>query len=107
MQGVGPFTVFAPTNDAFSALPAIPAEEPLTQILLYHVVAGNIASGDLTNPGNTTAMTLQGEDITVTMPEATITDASGNTDIGIIAVDVQAVNGVIHAINKVMLPLQP
>lgn len=107
LQGVGPFTVFAPTNDAFSALPAIPAEEPLTQILLYHVVAGNIASGDLTNPGNTTAMTLQGEDITVTMPEATITDASGNTDIGIIAVDVQAVNGVIHAINKVMLPLQP
>ena len=106
LQGEGPFTVFAPTNEAFSALPAIPEEEPLTQILLYHVVAGNIASANLTNPGNTTAMTLQGEDITVTMPEATITDASGNTDIGIIAVDVQALNGVIHVINKVMLPLE-
>ncbi|MGY8933676.1 MAG: fasciclin domain-containing protein [Flavobacteriales bacterium] len=106
LQGEGPFTVFAPTNEAFSALPAIPEEEPLTQILLYHVVAGNIASANLTNPGNTTAMTLQGEDITVTMPEATITDASGNTDIQIIAVDVQAVNGVIHVINKVMLPLE-
>ena len=75
--------------------------------MLYHVVAGNVASANLTNPGNTTAMTLQGEDITVTMPEATITDASGNTDIAILAVDVQAVNGVIHVINKVMLPLQP
>ena len=42
LQGEGPFTVFAPTNDAFSALPAIPAEEPLTQVLLYHVVGGNI-----------------------------------------------------------------
>ena len=106
LQDEGP-TVFAPTDEAFSALPAIPDEEPLTQILLYHVVAGNIASANLTNPGNTTAMTLQGEDITVTMPEATITDASGNTDIAILAVDVQAVNGVIHVINKVMLPLQP
>ncbi|MDG2052870.1 MAG: fasciclin domain-containing protein [Flavobacteriaceae bacterium] len=106
LQGEGPFTVFAPTDEAFSALPSIPDEEPLTQILLYHVVAGNIASADLTNPGNTTAMTLQGEDIIVTMPEATITDASGNTDIGIIAVDVQAVNGIIHVINKVMLPLE-
>ena len=107
LQDEGPYTVFAPTDEAFSALPAIPDEEPLTQILLYHVVAGNIASANLTNPGNTTAVTLQGEEITVTMPEATITDADGNTDIGIIAVDVQAVNGVIHVINKVMLPLQP
>ena len=111
----GPFTVFAPTNDAFATflsengfanLDEVPVDV-LTQVLLYHVVAGKIGSTDLTNPGNTTAMTLQGEDLTVTMPEATITDASGNTDIGIIAVDVQAVNGVIHAINKVMLPLQP
>ena len=107
LQDEGPYTVFAPTDEAFSALPAIPDEEPLTQILLYHVVAGNIASSDLTDPGNTTAMTLQGEDIIVTMPETTITDASGNTDIEIIAVDVQAVNGVIHVINMVMLPLQP
>ena len=107
LQDEGPYTVFAPTDEAFSALPAIPDEEPLTQILLYHVVAGNITSSDLTDPGNTTAMTLQGEDIIVTMPETTITDASGNTDIEIIAVDVQAVNGVIHVINKVMLPLQP
>ena len=107
LEEEGPFTVFAPTDEAFNALPAILDEEFLTQILLYHVVPANITSANLTNPGNTTATTLQLGEITVTMPEATITDASGNTDIGIIAVDVQAVNGVIHVINKVMLPLVP
>ena len=110
----GPFTVFAPTNEAFATflsdngfatLDEVPLEV-LQQVLLYHVISGEIASSDLTNPGNTTAMSLQGEDLTITMPEATITDASGNTDIQIIAVDVQAVNGVIHVINKVMLPLE-
>ncbi len=109
LQGEGPFTVFAPTNDAFSALPAIPAEEPLTQVLLYHVVGGNITSSDLTNPGETTAETLQGDSITITLPGsegtiANVTDASGASDIGIVAVDVQAGNGVIHVLNKVMIP---
>ena len=109
LQGEGPFTVFAPTNDAFSALPAIPAEEPLTQVLLYHVVGGNVTSSDLTNPGETTAETLQGDSITITLPGsegtiANVTDASGASDIGIVAVDVQAGNGVIHVLNKVMIP---
>ena len=109
LQGEGPFTVFAPTNDAFSALPTIPAEEPLTQVLLYHVVGGNVTSSDLTNPGETTAETLQGDSITITLPGsegtiANVTDASGASDIGIVAVDVQAGNGVIHVLNKVMIP---
>ena len=104
------FTVFAPTNAAFDALDAIPGEDVLTQILLHHVISGaNINSGDLTNPGDTTAETLQGDDITITLPGtgdniANITDGSGETEIGIIAVDVQAGNGVIHVINKVMTP---
>ena len=109
LQGVGPFTVFAPTNEAFNALPAIPEEEDLTQVLLYHVVSGNVTSSDLTNPGETTAETLQGDSITITLPGtegtiANITDASGASDIGIVAVDVQAGNGVIHVLNKVMIP---
>jgi uncharacterized surface protein with fasciclin (FAS1) repeats len=109
LEGEGPFTVFAPTNEAFSALPAIPEEEALTQVLLYHVVGGNVTSSDLTNPGETTAETLQGDSITITLPGsegniANITDASGATDIGIVAVDVQAGNGVIHVLNKVMIP---
>ena len=109
LQGEGPFTVFAPTNEAFSALPAIPEEEALTQVLLYHVVGGNVTSSDLTNPGETTAETLQGDSITITLPGsegniANVTDASGANDIGIVAVDVQAGNGVIHVLNKVMIP---
>ncbi len=111
LDGINPdFTVFAPTNDAFDDLESIPGETELTQILLHHVVGeANITSGDLTNPGDTTATTLQGADITITLPGtspniADVTDGAGNTDIGIIAVDVQAGNGVIHVLNKVMFP---
>jgi len=111
LDGINPnYTVFAPTNDAFNALAEIPGETVLTQVLLHHVIAeANVTSGDLNNPGDTTAATLQGQNITVTLPGtggniANITDGADNTDIGIIAVDVQASNGVIHVINKVMLP---
>lgn len=103
------FTVFAPTNDAFAALAAIPTEGPLTQILLHHVIKeANITSSMLNNPGDTTAATLEGDNITITLPGsgsniADIMDGSGATDIGIVAVDVQAGNGVIHVINKVMI----
>lgn len=118
LNGEGPFTVFAPTNDAFQGLLDSNMawntlgdieETLLTTVLNYHVVAGNVRSGDLTNPGNTTATSLQGQDFTITLPGsgsniADITDGSGNSSIGIIAVDVQAGNGVIHVINQVLLP---
>ena len=113
-DGIDPdFTVFAPVNSAFDALPAIPAESELTPILLHHVVAGaNIRSGDLNNPGNTdTPPTLEGDIITITLPGtdngvniADVTDGSLNTGIGIIAVDVQAGNGVIHVLDQVLIP---
>lgn len=104
-----PFTVFAPTNAAFSALPSIPEEAALTDILLHHVISNvNVTSSDLTPDGDTTAQTMQGDDITITLPGtngniADVTDGSNNTDIGIIAVDVQASNGVIHVLNKVLI----
>lgn len=111
IDGINPdFTVFAPTNDAFDALETIPGETVLTQVLLHHVIAeANITSGDLNNPGDTTATTLQGDAMTITIPGSgnnigNITDGSGASDVGIIAVDVQAGNGVIHVINKVMIP---
>ena len=111
VDGINPnFTVFAPTNDAFAALESIPGETVLTQVLLHHVISeANITSSDLNNPGDTTGTTLEGDDITITLPGtgnniANITDGSGATDIGIVAVDVQAGNGVIHVINKVMIP---
>ncbi|WP_233244069.1 fasciclin domain-containing protein [Tamlana fucoidanivorans] len=105
-----PFTVFAPTNDAFAAITVPSDEGVLTNILQHHVIAGaNVTSADLNNPGTTTAPSLEGDDLTITLPGtspniANLTDGSGNSDIGIIAVDVQAGNGVIHVINKVAIP---
>ncbi|MEO1484860.1 MAG: fasciclin domain-containing protein [Bacteroidota bacterium] len=109
-NGDDPFTVFAPTNDAFAALDAIPDEAGLTPILQHHVVAGlNVRSGDLTPNGNTNAPTLEGDDIIITLPGtngniADVTDGAGNTGIGIDQVDVQAINGVIHVLDTVLIP---
>ncbi|QLG46413.1 fasciclin domain-containing protein [Costertonia aggregata] len=110
-DGINPsFTVFAPTNSAFAALDAIPAEPTLTQVLLHHVVGGaNVRSTALTPDGDTVATTLENDEITITLPGtgdniADVQDGSGNNDIGITAVDVQATNGVIHVLNKVMIP---
>ncbi len=109
MDGINPnFTVFAPTNDAFAALPAVPDEPVLTQVLLHHVIAeANIVSGNLTD--GVSPQMLNGQNITINLPGtgsniADVTDGAGNSDIGIVAVDVQAGNGVIHVLNKVMLP---
>ena len=101
----GPFTVFAPTNDAFTALftalgvsgvDALTAEQ-LTPILLYHVVAGNNVSSGLMN-GN--IPTLQGTNITVNVGKGVV--LNGNTNV--IIADVQGSNGVVHAIDKVLIP---
>jgi uncharacterized surface protein with fasciclin (FAS1) repeats len=110
-SGDDPFTVFAPTNDAFAALTEIPAEADLIPILQHHVIAGaNIRSGDLTADGTTvTPATLEGDTFSITLPGtdgniANVTDGAGNDGIGLIAVDVQAKNGVIHVLNTVLLP---
>ncbi|THD65726.1 fasciclin domain-containing protein [Robertkochia marina] len=104
-----PFTVFAPVNAAFEALTSAPTAEELTAILSHHVVAGaNVRSTDL-EEGDNPVTTLNG-DITVTLPPtqggiADITDGSGETG-SVIVVDVQAINGVVHAIDKVLIPAQ-
>ncbi|MEJ2112230.1 MAG: fasciclin domain-containing protein [Flavobacteriaceae bacterium] len=114
VDGINPdFTVFAPTNDAFDALIAdlggVPDETTLTSVLLYHVVSeANVTSGDLNDP-DTVVTPIANGTFTISLPGsgdniADITDGSGASDIGIIAVDVQAGNGVIHVLNKVMLP---
>ncbi|MFN4199031.1 MAG: fasciclin domain-containing protein, partial [Flavobacterium sp.] len=118
LSGAGPFTVFAPTNAAFDALDAELApggiagldETTLTNVLNYHVASGNVRSSALTPNGNTVVETLlTGNNFTITLPGtggniANVTDGAGRPDIGIIAVDVQAANGVIHVLNKVLLP---
>jgi uncharacterized surface protein with fasciclin (FAS1) repeats len=103
-----PFTVFAPTNDAFtdlntelSSIGGIPAltEAQVTSTLLYHVVGGlNVRSNEIPSGPITTLETG-----TFSITGTTITDERARTS-DIIAVDVQAANGVIHVINKVILP---
>ena len=103
LKGEGPFTVFAPTDAAFAALPEGTVEslladpEALAGILTYHVVPGKVMSTDLSD--GMTAATVNGADITIqTEGGVMINDASVST------ADVVASNGVIHVIDKVILP---
>ncbi|MBT8245078.1 MAG: fasciclin domain-containing protein [Winogradskyella sp.] len=113
-----PFTVFAPTNAAFQALldsnmmwnsPADIDTALLTAVLEHHVLAAqNVQSVDLVQNGTTSPVTLQGQTINIILPGtngniADVVDGAGN-DAGIIAVDVQTSNGVIHVVNAVLLP---
>jgi uncharacterized surface protein with fasciclin (FAS1) repeats len=107
----GPFTVFAPTNDAFAALltekgfanlAAIP-KDLLNKVLQYHVLAGAVRSTDLVNDSQ--PATYGGQKVTIkTTGGATITDANSRVS-KIIIVDVTGTNGVVHAIDKVLLPI--
>ena len=110
LSATGPFTVFAPTNAAFSALtpelaaiPLSPTTAQLTTVLQYHVVSpANVLASAITN--GMTVTPLAGGTFTInTTNGAKITDAN-NRITNIIATDVQASNGVIHAIDKVLLP---
>jgi len=103
LKGEGPFTVFAPTDDAFAALPAGTVEgllaDPaaLSAILTYHVVAGKVMSTDLTE--GMTATTVNGADVTITLDGGAKINGAN-----IVAADIVATNGVIHVIDAVILP---
>jgi uncharacterized surface protein with fasciclin (FAS1) repeats len=113
LRGEGPFTVFAPTDDAFAALPAGTVEtlleDPagdLTDILTYHVVEGAVPAADVVGLDGQEVTTLNGAAFTVEVADdgsVTLTDATGN-DVAVVATDVQASNGVIHVIDAVLLP---
>ena len=103
LQGEGPFTVFAPTDDAFAALPEgtveallddIPA---LTSILTYHVVPGAVMSGDLED--GMMAETVNGASVTIGVGDTVTVDGAT-----VIMADIEASNGVIHVIDSVILP---
>ncbi|WKZ41335.1 MAG: fasciclin domain-containing protein [Anaerolineales bacterium] len=109
LSGEGPFTVFAPTNDAFAALPAgtldsllLPEnKQALTDILLYHVVSGKVMAADVV--GLTSATTVLGADITITVRDGKV---FLNDTVEVIITDIEASNGVIHVIDAVLLPPQ-
>lgn len=106
LQGDGPFTVFAPTNDAFAALPAGTLEtllkpenkDQLVSILTYHVVPGKVMSTDLSD--GMMAATANGAKVSVKIGDGKvmINDATVTT------ADISASNGVVHVIDKVILP---
>lgn len=106
LKGEGPFTVFAPTNDAFAKLPEGTVEsllkpenkDQLTQVLTYHVVPGKVsAEGAM---GLTSAKTVQGGEITIkTMDGKVMVDNAT-----VIQADIMAKNGVIHVIDTVIMP---
>lgn len=101
----GPFTVFAPTDDAFAALPAGTVDAllqdipTLTDILLYHVVAGQVLAADVVSLSSAT--TLQGATVSIDASMGVMVN-----DANVIQTDVLASNGVIHVIDKVLLPPQ-
>jgi uncharacterized surface protein with fasciclin (FAS1) repeats len=111
LRGDGPFTVFAPTDDAFAALPEGTVdtllEDPsgdLTDILTYHVVEGEVLSSDLSDGQEVT--TVNGATFTVNVGDdgaVSLTDAAGN-EINVTAADVDASNGVIHVIDGILMP---
>ncbi len=118
LKGTGPFTVFAPTNAAFAALPKGTVEgllkpekkADLTKVLTYHVVAGNLDSTALLarikqGGGKAALTTVQGETLTARQvgKGITLTDSKGGTARVTIA-DVRQSNGVIHVVDKVLMP---
>ena len=105
LQGEGPFTVFAPTDEAFAALPAgtldslLADAEALKQVLLYHVVSGKVTADQVV--GMTSADSVEGSPIAISVKDGTVylNDAAK-----VVTADVLASNGVIHVIDQVILP---
>jgi uncharacterized surface protein with fasciclin (FAS1) repeats len=108
LKGEGPFTVFAPTDDAFAALPegtieALLGDIPqLTDILLYHVLLDKVMAADVLElDGESVPTALEGKDITITIKDGNV---YLNNDVMVIITDIETANGVIHVIDAVLIP---
>jgi len=109
LKGAGPFTVFAPTDEAFAKLPAGTIDEllkpenkqKLTDMLLYHVVSGKVMAADVVKL--TSAPTVLGKDVTITVKDGQV---FLNDTVQVIITDIETSNGVIHVIDAVLLPAQ-
>ena len=108
LKGEGPFTVFAPTDEAFAKLPkgtvdGLLADKPkLTAVLTYHVIAGAIKAADVVAHKNLT--TLQGQDLMIDAAKWHLHKTVKVNDADIVKADIEADNGVIHVIDKVLMP---
>lgn len=106
LQGPGPFTVFAPTDEAFASLPAgaldalLKDPEALRSVLTYHVVPGRIMAAEVVAAGSAAPATVQGDALTIRVVDGRVL-VDGAT---VVTADITASNGVIHVIDKVVLP---
>ncbi|MGL4421707.1 MAG: fasciclin domain-containing protein [Gemmataceae bacterium] len=106
LKGAGPFTVFAPTDEAFAKLPAGTVEAllkdipKLTGILTYHVVAGKVVAADVVTMDGKEAATVQGGMIKISTTGGVKLNGSSN----VVKTDIHCTNGVIHVIDAVILP---
>ena len=106
LKGKGPFTVFAPTDDAFAKLPpgtldGLLKDIPkLTAILKYHVLSGKVAAADVVKLDGKTAKTLSGDDLKV----STHGGVKLNGEVNVTKTDIAASNGLIHVVDAVLLP---
>ncbi len=112
LKGEGPYTVFAPTDDAFAALPDGTLDDlladpqgQLTDILTYHVVAGEVMAADVVTMDGQSVETLQGAELTIRVDgdQVMLEDATGAT-VNVTQTDIGASNGVIHVIDGVLMP---
>jgi transforming growth factor-beta-induced protein len=112
LKGEGPFTVFAPTDDAFAKLPEGTVEslllpenlQTLTDILLYHVVAGKVMAADvITLDGQMADTALEGKQLAISIKDGNV---YLNDTVQVIITDIETSNGVIHVIDAVLLPAE-
>jgi uncharacterized surface protein with fasciclin (FAS1) repeats len=106
LKGAGPFTVFAPTDEAFAKLPPGTVESllndipKLTAILTYHVVAGKVMAADVMTMDGQAAATVNGATLAISTKDG----VKLNDNVSVVTTDIACANGVIHVIDSVLLP---
>ena len=106
LKGAGPFTVFAPTDEAFAKLPAGTVEAllkdipKLTAILTYHVVAGKVMAADVVTMDGKSAKTVNGAEVKISTTGGVKLNGTSN----VVKTDIECTNGVIHVLDAVILP---
>lgn len=112
LQGEGPFTVFAPTDEAFDALPDGTLDElmadptgDLAEILTYHVIADEVWAADVMEMDGQMVETMQGAELTVEVDgeNVSLVDAAGNS-VNVTDTDIESTNGLIHVVDGVLMP---
>ncbi len=106
LKGAGPFTVFAPTDEAFAKLPAgtvtslLKDIPKLTAILTYHVIPGTVMASDVMGMDGQSAKTVNGAALTITTKDGVTLNGTAN----VVKTDIECTNGVIHVIDSVLIP---